>query len=96
MHCWHSLSGAKVEVFADEDKTFKGLIFKDKQMLEAFHAYPELVCFDATYKQGRSKHTGRSGFGLTTFSSKPHPLQWSCPLRMCSSAITETERARRW
>ena len=38
-----------------------------------------------THVQGRSKRTGWSGFGLTTFSSKPRPLQWSCPLRMRSS-----------
>ncbi len=44
------LLGANVEVFADEDKYFKGLFFQDKQMLEAFRAYPELVCLDATYK----------------------------------------------
>lgn len=42
--------GASVEVLADEDSTFMGLFFQDKQMMEAFHAYPELVCLDATYK----------------------------------------------
>lgn len=42
--------GASVEVLADEDSTFMGLFFQDKQMMEAFNAYPELVCLDATYK----------------------------------------------
>ena len=42
--------GACVEVFSDEDNNFKGLYFQDKQMIEAFQAYPELLCVDATYK----------------------------------------------
>lgn len=40
-------AGACVEVFSDEDGNFKG---QDKQMSEAFQAYPELLCLDATYK----------------------------------------------
>ena len=42
--------GASVEVYSDKDNNFKGLFFQDKQMMEAFHAYPEVLCMDATYK----------------------------------------------
>lgn len=42
--------GASVEVYSDEGKNFKGLFFQDQEMKEAFKAYPELICFDATYK----------------------------------------------
>lgn len=42
--------GASVEIFSDEERNFKGLFFQDPQMKEAFRAYPELVCIDATYK----------------------------------------------
>ena len=42
--------GASVEVYSGEEKNVKGLIFQDQEMKEAFKAYPELVCFDATYK----------------------------------------------
>lgn len=38
------------EIFSDEENDFKGIFFQDQQMKEAFHAYPELVCIDATYK----------------------------------------------
>ena len=37
-------------MLSEEDNTFKGLFFQDKQMMQAFHAYPELLCLDATYK----------------------------------------------
>jgi zinc finger SWIM domain-containing protein 3 len=37
-------------VLCEGDDTFKGLFFQDKQMIEAFNAYPELLCIDATYK----------------------------------------------
>lgn len=37
-------------MLCEDDDTFKGLFFQDKQMTEAFKAYPELVCLDATYK----------------------------------------------
>ncbi len=43
-------TGASVEVYSDESKHFKGLFFQDKQMKEAFSAYPEFLCLDATYK----------------------------------------------
>ena len=39
-----------MEIYSDKDKNFKGLFFQDQQMKEAFQAYPELVCIDATYK----------------------------------------------
>ena len=42
--------GACVEVFSDEDSNLKGLYFQDRQMVEVFQAYPELLCIDATYK----------------------------------------------
>ena len=42
--------GAVVEVLADDDGMFKGLFFQDKHMMQAFSAYPELLCLDATYK----------------------------------------------
>ena len=41
---------ADVEIFCDEKKNFKGIFFQDRQMLDAFHAYPEIVFIDATYK----------------------------------------------
>ena len=43
-------SGASVEVRCDADKNLKGIFFQDPAMMEAFQAYPELVCIDATYK----------------------------------------------
>ena len=43
-------SGASVEVYSDEAKNFKGLFLQDQQMKDAFNAYPELLCIDATYK----------------------------------------------
>ena len=42
--------GASVEVYSDSEKNLKGIFFQDKQMLECFKAYPELLCIDATYK----------------------------------------------
>ena len=41
---------ASVEVYSDEEKSFKGIFFQDQEMNEAFKAYSELICFDATYK----------------------------------------------
>lgn len=49
VHVYNTL-GASVEIYSDKDKNFKGLFFQDQQMKEAFQAYPELVCIDATYK----------------------------------------------
>ncbi len=43
-------TGASVVVYLDESKHFKGLFFQDKQMKEAFSAYHEFLCLDATYK----------------------------------------------
>ena len=37
-------------MFSEKDNTFKGLFFQDKQMLQTFQSYPELLCLDATYK----------------------------------------------
>lgn len=42
--------GAVVEILTDDKETFKGLFFQDKHMIQAFGAYPELLCLDATYK----------------------------------------------
>lgn len=42
--------GASVEVYSDEVKNLKGLFFQDQQMKDAFKAFPELLCTDATYK----------------------------------------------
>ena len=39
-----------VEVLADNEGMFKGLLFQDKQMIQAVSAYSELLCLDATYK----------------------------------------------
>ena len=39
-----------MEVFSDEDSNFKGLFFQDRHMIEAFQAYPEMLCIDATFK----------------------------------------------
>ena len=43
-------TGAHVDVFSDDDKNLKGIFFQDQQMKDAFKAYPELICIDATYK----------------------------------------------
>ena len=37
-------------MFSDDDNSFLGLFFQDKQMCDVFDAYPELLCVDATYK----------------------------------------------
>ena len=42
--------GATVEAYCDEKKNFLGLFFQDRQMKQAFDAYPEFICLDATYK----------------------------------------------
>ena len=42
--------GAYVEVYCDSEQNLKGIFFQDQQMLEAFKAYPERFCIDATYK----------------------------------------------
>ena len=44
------VTGCTVEVYCDKEKNFKGCFFQDGQMKEAFHAYPEIVFIDATYK----------------------------------------------
>ena len=36
--------------YSDKEKNFKGIFFQDKLMKEAFQAFPELACIDATYK----------------------------------------------
>ena len=41
---------ATVEAYCDEEENFLGLFFQDQQMKQAFDAYPELICLDATYK----------------------------------------------
>jgi len=46
----HFTLGASVEVHCDGENNFKGLFFQDVQMREAFHAYPEIMFIDATYK----------------------------------------------
>jgi len=38
--------GAHVEISVDNNR---GLFVQDKQMKNAFEAYPELICIDATY-----------------------------------------------
>lgn len=42
--------GASVEIYTDVDQNLKGIFFQDQQMKDAFKAYPELLCIDATYK----------------------------------------------
>ena len=42
--------GATVDIFSDDNKQFKGLYFQDNSMKQCFHAYPEVVFLDATYK----------------------------------------------
>jgi len=44
------IPGSTVEVFADEDKQFTGLLFQDKTMKATYAAYPEVLFVDATYK----------------------------------------------
>jgi zinc finger SWIM domain-containing protein 3 len=41
---------ATVDVLSDDDNTLRGLFFQDTMMHQVFNAYPEFVCFDATYK----------------------------------------------
>lgn len=43
-------AGASVEIYCDSEKNLKGIFFQDQQMKDAFKAYPELLCVDATYK----------------------------------------------
>ena len=43
--------GASIEVYSEEEKkNFKGLFIQDQGMKDTFKAYPERVCFDASYK----------------------------------------------
>ena len=44
------IADATVETYCDEEKNFLGLFFQDRQMKQAFDAYPEFICLDATYK----------------------------------------------
>ena len=37
-------------MYADSERNLKGIFFQDEQMKDAFKAYPELLCIDATYK----------------------------------------------
>ena len=46
----HFTLGASVEVHCNSENHFKRLFFQDVQMREAFHAYPEILFIDATYK----------------------------------------------
>ena len=49
LHYFCILLGALVKVLSDDrDNMFKGLFFQDKYMRQAFQAYPELLCLDAT------------------------------------------------
>ena len=43
-------AGASVEIYCDCERNLKGIFFQDQQMKDAFKAYPELLCLDATYK----------------------------------------------
>ena len=45
LRCW-----IICRVYSDQDKHYKGLFFQNEQMKEAFNAYPEFICLDATYK----------------------------------------------
>ena len=40
----------ELEYVVDDEKTLKGLFVQDPQMKSSFEKYPEVVCFDATYK----------------------------------------------
>ena len=44
------ITDATVEAYCDNEKNFLGLFFQDRQMKQAFDAYPEFICLDATYK----------------------------------------------
>ena len=43
--------GSSVDVYADENKILKGILFQTQEMRSSFAAYPELVLIDATYIQ---------------------------------------------
>ena len=43
-------AGAYAEVYCDSERNLKGIFFQDRQMKDAFKAYPELLCLDTTYK----------------------------------------------
>lgn len=43
-------AGASVEVYCDSERNLKSIFFPDQRMKDAFKAYPELLCLDATYK----------------------------------------------
>ena len=42
--------GTSVDIYVDTEKNFKGIFMQDQLMLDAFKAYPEFICLDATYK----------------------------------------------
>lgn len=39
-----------MELYVDEDKNFKGLLYQDEEMRWMFDAFPEVLLIDATYK----------------------------------------------
>lgn len=42
--------GAKVRVVRDENNSLKAIYFQDKRMLQLFDKYPQVICYDATYR----------------------------------------------
>ena len=44
------LLGASVNVVFSDNNMLQGIFFQDEEMKQAFLAFPELLCIDATYK----------------------------------------------
>lgn len=45
-----AIEGATYELVTDEANQLEGILFQDSRMREAFHRFPDVVLFDATYK----------------------------------------------
>ncbi len=39
-----------MNVVVSDNNVLQGIFFQDEEMKQAFSAYPELLCIDATYK----------------------------------------------
>ena len=50
LRCGVLLVGASVNVVVSGNNVMQGIFFQDEEMKQAFSAYPELLCIDATYK----------------------------------------------
>ena len=49
-HTYTHLLGASVQLLTSPDNVLIRIYFQDEHTKQAFHAYPELICMDATYE----------------------------------------------